>query len=177
MDVDDVDVLLTIGGVSMGTHDFVRPALEKLGATLHLWKLAMRPGKPLAFGSLPRRKRPVQVFGLPGNPVSALVTFQLFVRPALLKLSGADDVKDTVAADTLEATFDDDVPFKKKPGLRVFVRAAVERDGPNGWRLKVLERQSSGQISGLADATALLDVGVDVTEVAPGSTVRFVPLG
>jgi molybdopterin molybdotransferase len=75
MAVDDVDVLITIGGVSMGSHDFVRPALEALGASLQVWKLAMRPGKPLAFATLPRARRPVLVFGLPGNPVSSLVTF------------------------------------------------------------------------------------------------------
>src|SRR5690606_22991023 len=82
------DVLITIGGVSVGTHDFVRPALEAVGVTLDLWKVAMRPGKPLAFG----RRGAQLVFGLPGNPVSSQVGFELFVRPALYRLQGRRDV-------------------------------------------------------------------------------------
>ena len=72
----------------MGTHDFVRPAHDKLGAKLSFWKVAMRPGKPLAFG----RKGPQLVFGLPGNPVSSLVSFMLFVAPALRRMMGEENV-------------------------------------------------------------------------------------
>lgn len=78
------DVLISSGGVSVGEFDLVREALGRLGAELHLWQVAMRPGKPMTFGSL----GPRPVFGLPGNPVSALVTFELFVRPALRKMAG-----------------------------------------------------------------------------------------
>jgi molybdopterin molybdotransferase len=78
------DVLVSSAGVSVGDLDLVRAALEKLGAELHLWRVSMRPGKPITFGSL--RGRPL--FGLPGNPVSAMVTFELFVRPALRKMLG-----------------------------------------------------------------------------------------
>ncbi len=78
------DVLLTSAGVSVGDYDFVKEAFASLGATIHLWKVSMRPGKPVTFGSL----GPQAVFGLPGNPVSAMVTFELFVRPALRKLAG-----------------------------------------------------------------------------------------
>ncbi len=78
------DALVSSAGVSVGELDLVREALTRLGATLHLWKVSMRPGKPVTFGSL--RGRPV--FGLPGNPVSAMVTFELFVRPALRKMAG-----------------------------------------------------------------------------------------
>src|SRR5438309_4508138 len=78
------DVLVSSAGVSVGELDLVRDALQRSGAELHLWKVSMRPGKPITFGSLGGRP----VFGLPGNPVSAMVTFELFVRPALLKMSG-----------------------------------------------------------------------------------------
>jgi molybdopterin molybdotransferase len=82
--IDHADVLVSSAGVSVGDHDLVRAALERLGAELHLWQVAMRPGKPITFGSI--RGRPL--FGLPGNPVSAMVTFELFVRPALRKMMG-----------------------------------------------------------------------------------------
>ena len=79
------DVLLSSAGVSVGEFDLVREALTRSGATLHLWQVSMRPGKPITFGTLGR----TLVFGLPGNPVSAMVTFELFVRPALLRMSGS----------------------------------------------------------------------------------------
>lgn len=82
--IDHADVLVSSAGVSVGDHDLVRAALERLGAELHLWQVSMRPGKPITFGSI--RGRPL--FGLPGNPVSAMVTFELFVRPALRKMLG-----------------------------------------------------------------------------------------
>lgn len=170
IDVDDLDVLVTIGGVSMGSHDFVRPALEQLGATLHLWKVAMRPGKPLAFGTLPReagrrRRRPVLVLGLPGNPVSALVTFTLFGVPLLKKLQGQTQT----APPTTTATLADDQPFKKKPGLAFFARAIVA-DG----KAKTLERQGSGQISALAAANALVAFAKDAAVVEAGSVVDVI---
>ena len=82
--IEHADVLVSSAGVSVGDLDLVRAALEKLGAELHLWLVSMRPGKPITFGSL--RGRPL--FGLPGNPVSAMVTFELFVRPALRRMLG-----------------------------------------------------------------------------------------
>jgi molybdopterin molybdotransferase len=151
LDVDDVDVLITIGGVSVGSHDFMRPALEKLGAEMTLWKIAMRPGKPLAFGTLRRGRRTTLVFGLPGNPVSALVTFTLFVAPALRALQGLADVGPVIERHQLL----DDVPFTQKFPHAFFARAAlVQRDGEEG--VVTLDRQGSGQISGLAAATHLV---------------------
>jgi len=82
--IEHADVLVSSAGVSVGDLDLVRAALEKLGAELHLWRVSMRPGKPITFGSLHGRP----LFGLPGNPVSAMVTFELFVRPALRKMLG-----------------------------------------------------------------------------------------
>lgn len=167
MDVDDVDVLITIGGVSMGAHDHVRPALLALGATLHLWKVAMRPGKPLAFGTLPRRRRPVLVLGLPGNPVSSLVTFTLFGVPLLLRLAGRH-----TELPTTKAVLRDAVPFKKKRGLTFFSRAIVDDKGG----VTTLERQGSGQISGLAAANALAVFAKDVEVVDVGAVVDVIRL-
>jgi molybdopterin molybdotransferase len=171
LDVDDADVLVTIGGVSVGSHDFMRPALERLGAELVLWKIAMRPGKPLAFGRLPRRRRPTLVFGLPGNPVSAMVTFTLFVAPALRALQG-DPLP---VPSTTKLPLWDEAPFEKKSGLAFFARArTVERDGVPG--LVTLDRQGSGQVSGLAAATHLAALPAAVAAVVPGTLVDAIPL-
>jgi molybdopterin molybdotransferase len=171
MEVDDVDVLLTIGGVSVGSHDFVRPALERLGAELTLWRLAMRPGKPLAFGALPRGRRPVHFFGLPGNPVSAMVTFRLFVQPALLRLAGADVVDD----ERRLAVLGDASPFTKKAGLAFYARAVIGRDGDRVIA-RTVDRQGSGQISGLADANALVCFPAEVEQIEPGQVVEVLQL-
>lgn len=171
MDVDDVDLLITIGGVSMGSHDHVRPALLQLGAALHLWKVAMRPGKPLAFGTLPRddkgRRRPVLVLGLPGNPVSSLVTFMLFGVPLLRALQGRSDTAPTFTQGVLA----DDKAFTKKKGLAFFARSVV-----NDGAVRTLERQGSGQISGLAAANALACFAKDDERVEVGSIVNLMAL-
>ncbi len=141
------DVVLTIGGVSMGTHDFVRPALERLGVTLDLWRVAMKPGKPVAFGAFPDGR---VVFGLPGNPVSAMVSFELFVRPALARLQGrAATVRPLWPA----ILVDSDV--KKRPGLEHWARGSARLvDGK--LHVRVLEGQGSHRISVLARANALV---------------------
>jgi molybdopterin molybdotransferase len=174
MAVDDVDVLITIGGVSMGSHDFVRPALEALGASLSVWKLAMRPGKPLAFATLPRARRPVLVFGLPGNPVSSLVTFEVFVQPALRVLAGAS--RGEVDGPRERGVLVDAAPFTKKRGLAFFARAKHHRRADGVVEVQTVNRQGSGQVSGLADASALVCFGVDDEVVNPGSTVEFIAL-
>ena len=139
------DVLLTIGGVSMGTHDFARPALAHTGAVIELWKIAMRPGKPLAFGTRGAQR----IFGLPGNPVSSLVAFELFVRPALLSMQGAL----RVVRQPVRATFTD-AQFRKRPGLAFYARAHVTMTA-SGFAIALVDKQGSGQVSGLAAANAL----------------------
>ena len=174
MAVDDVDVLITIGGVSVGSHDFVRPALQVLGATSSVWKLAMRPGKPLAFGTLPRPRRPVLFFGLPGNPVSSMVTFELFVQPALRLLSGTPRAE--LDAPRERGVLVDSAPFKKKRGLALFARAVHQRRADGVVELRTVDRQGSGQMSGLANANALVCFAADEDVVDPGSTVSFIAL-
>jgi molybdopterin molybdotransferase len=174
VDTGGADVVISIGGVSVGSHDFVRPALQAMGAELSLWRVAMRPGKPLAFGALPRAKgAAAHFFGLPGNPVSAMVTFRLFVQPALRRLAGAP--LHTVDDDLLRATLCDETPFKKKVGLTFFARAQTStRNG--ALEVRTLDRQGSGQISGLAAANALMVVPADVDVVNAGDTVDVLPL-
>lgn len=161
------DVLLTIGGVSMGTHDFVRPALEALGVELDFWKVAMRPGKPLAFG----RKGQQAIFGLPGNPVSSLVTFELFVRPALRKMMGNRDPIRRALRGKLVGP-----GMKKRPGVSFFARAQVEVDASGELSVKLEAKQGSGQISGLAWANALCVLPPDCEKVETGQTVSVLLL-
>lgn len=109
----DCDVILTSGGVSVGDYDLVKDILAKMGTNICFWKVAMRPGKPLVFGTI----KGIPVFGLPGNPVSSMVSFEIFVRPAILKMLGQKDGLRKEA----EAVLEGDI--KKKKGLRYFVRA------------------------------------------------------
>ncbi|MEN8160882.1 MAG: gephyrin-like molybdotransferase Glp, partial [Myxococcota bacterium] len=116
------DVLLSSAGVSVGDHDHVRPVLEKLGCRLLFWGVQMKPGYPVTFGRFEPEGGPL-VFGLPGNPVSAMVTFELFVRPALLRLGGHAKLPRPTVRATLGET------LRKKPGRQHYVRVTLARDG------------------------------------------------
>jgi molybdopterin molybdotransferase len=161
------DVLITIGGVSAGTHDFVRPAFEAAGVVLELWKVAMRPGKPLAFG----RRGAQLVFGLPGNPVSSQVTFELFVRPALLRLQGRERVCRSLVRATVVAG-----SVQKRPGFAVFSRASC-RLGAAGFEVRIEHKQGSGQVSGLARANALCALDAASHGAGPGDEIQVLLLG
>ncbi|HET9599569.1 MAG TPA: gephyrin-like molybdotransferase Glp, partial [Anaeromyxobacteraceae bacterium] len=148
--VDGVDALVTTGGVSVGAKDLVRDALEAAGARLRFWRVALRPGKPIAFG---RRGR-TAVFGLPGNPASALVTFELFVRPALRRLGGLPGSGRAVVQARLASA------CEREAGLTQYLRARVHADGPVLW-LEPLRTQVSGDLSSMTsfDALAVLPPG------------------
>jgi molybdenum cofactor synthesis domain-containing protein len=120
---EDPDAIVVSGGVSVGPYDHVRTAFAKFG-TVDLWRVAVQPGKPFAFGTAPRPGggRPVLLFGLPGNPVSTFITFELFVRPALRKLGGYRHLTRPVE----RAVLLDETP--KSAGRRAFVRVVAERD-------------------------------------------------
>lgn len=165
------DVLVSVGGVSMGTHDFVRPALAELGVELSLWRVAMRPGKPVAFGRKSEGSRTQLVFGLPGNPVSAMVAFELFVRPALRKLQGLPAfswMRPILPGVLSSAT-------TKKAGLEHWARARVSV-GEAGLSASLLDAQGSHQISGLADANALVRLPRHATTLAAGERVELMLL-
>jgi molybdopterin molybdotransferase len=140
------DLLVASGGVSVGRHDHVRSAIEQLG-TLSFWRIAVQPGKPLAFGSVGGHP----VIGLPGNPVSALVTFELFVRPllrAMLGLTGDGRLR-------VFARLSERVP--KDPERRAYLRVTVSREA-DGWTASPAGGQGSAQLRALAAANALLVV-------------------
>jgi molybdopterin molybdotransferase len=154
------DLILTSGGVSVGEEDHIKPAVQQLGS-LDLWQIAMKPGKPFAYGKV----GDAHFIGLPGNPVSSFVTFLLLVRPFLLKLQGATAL--APAAVQLPANFDWPRPDKR----REFLRARRDAEG----RLALFPNQSSGVLTSTVWADGLIDVPAGHT-IARGDPVRFLPL-
>jgi molybdopterin molybdotransferase len=155
-------VLVSSAGVSVGDRDYVRPVLEKLGCELVFWGVEMKPGYPLAFGRFPSSTGPL-VFALPGNPVSALVTFEQFVRPALRKMMGHKSwYRPVVQARLAE-------PLRKKAGRLHFVRVLLERvEGVIVAR--ATGNQGSGVLSSMTAAQGLLVFPADATELREGDT-------
>jgi molybdopterin molybdotransferase len=159
------DVAITSGGVSVGEHDLVRSTLAALGAEEVFWRVAVRPGKPVAFGVRGR----TLVFGLPGNPVSSLVGFELFVRPALLALQGARDPGPHYRTGRLAAAAAQGA--EREELLRARVRA---QDG--GPVLEPRGGQSSHMIVRAAAADALVRVPRGSGELPAGAPVRYLPI-
>jgi len=150
------DVLLSSAGVSVGDLDLVRDALTRAGAALHLWQVSMRPGKPITFGSIGERP----VFGLPGNPVSAMVTFELFVRPALRRLAGFRAIhRGRLHARAL-------APIANPGVRRGYLRVTLHRDRA-GWGARLTGDQGSAILTSMVRADGLA--------VVPGDTI--VPAG
>ena len=159
------DLLIVSGGVSVGRHDHVRSAIERLGS-LDFWRIAVQPGKPLAFGRIGERP----IIGLPGNPVSALVTFELFVRPALRRMQGLTGN----GRPRVRARIDEEI--RTDAMRRAFVRVRVEADG-DGYRATSAGGQSSSQLLPLAAANGLLVVPEGVAATVPGSTYEVIVTG
>jgi molybdopterin molybdotransferase len=159
------DLLVTIGGVSVGDHDRVRPALEASGVVLDFWKVAIKPGKPLASGAHPSSG--TLVLSLPGNPSSALVTFSLFGIPLLRALQGDENPLPRTAFLPLATA------YRKKAGRLEIVRAALE-DDPHGARVRPLANQASGALTSLAWADAFALIPADVETLEAGASVEIV---
>jgi molybdopterin molybdotransferase len=161
------DVTVICGGVSVGPHDHVRPALERLGAEQLFWGVALRPGRPTWFGLSgggPRAGGGL-VFGLPGNPVSAVVTFLLFVRPALRSLAGLDP-----GVSRTTAVFDE--PYEKRPGRTHAVRVSLRLDR-DGWHATPTRpEQASHILTSMLGADALAMVPSESEGVAAGESVE-----
>ncbi len=157
------DVIVSSAGVSVGDHDHVRGVLERLGCQLRFWGVKMKPGYPLAFGRI-EGEGPF-VFGLPGNPVSAMVTFEQFVRPMLLRMGG----QAACFRPVLDARLAE--PLGKKAGRLHFVRVNLKRDGA-GWIATSTGNQSSGVLRSMTLADGLLVFPADATALEAGSTVR-----
>lgn len=160
------DMLVLTGGVSKGKYDYVRQVLEELGAEFFIQGVAIRPGKPLAFG----RVKEKWFFGLPGNPVSTYVTFELFARPALAVIGGAEFEEPLFLRARLAE------PFRQKLGLTVFMPARVEsRDGDPV--VKLVGWQGSGDLVGVAGANCFLVIHPEQTNLAAGDWVDVLPKG
>jgi molybdopterin molybdotransferase len=156
------DVLITSGGVSVGEADFVKELLNRLGEVV-FWKIAMKPGRPLAYGKIGN----AHFFGLPGNPVSVMVTFYQFVRNALLKLAGRDPVL-PLPTFTVPCTS----ALKKAPGRTEFQRGILSRDGNGSWSVRVTGEQGSGILRSMADANCFIILPTEQGNVAPGALVE-----
>jgi len=156
----EYDVLLVSGGTSVGVHDYVRPTIEKLGVEMKFWRLAIRPGHPLAFGTTHK----TAVFGLPGNPVSSMVCFEQFVIPALRQMMG----NKRLYRRTVTARVAHDVKFR--PGRTEFIRVQLTRDD-NGYIASSTGTQSSGVLLSMARADGLMVIPSDSTGLAAGAQV------
>jgi molybdopterin molybdotransferase len=161
------DLLVTTAGVSVGEHDLVRDVLQELGGELKLWRVQMRPGAPLGFGSLHGKPW----IGLPGNPVSTMVTFELFVRPAIRRLAGHPlPFRRTVPVVVQEA-------IALGPKLRHYLRAIVQADQPGGGlSARLTGPQGSGILTSMARANALLIVPEDMPAVPVGAVLQALVL-
>ncbi len=158
------DALITSGGMSTGEEDHVKAAVEAQGA-LHFWRLAIKPGRPVALGTI---KGSVFV-GLPGNPVAVMVTFLRIARPILLRLMGA--AEDAPALFPLRAGF----TYKKKAGRREYVRATLARSADGILTAVKHPRDGAGILSSMVEADGLVELPEDVTRVEPGMAVDFLP--
>ena len=153
---DQCDAVVTLGGVSVGEMDFIKSAFEEIGGQLQFWKVAIRPGRPFVFG----RYRKKFLFGLPGNPVSAVVTCLLLVRPALLRWQGATDVSLPAHPGVLLES------LANRGELRHFTRVKVDA----AWRIRSAGRQASHLLSSMARANGLVDLPAHTT-LAAGTVV------
>jgi molybdopterin molybdotransferase len=156
------DVVITSGGVSVGEADFIKDLLDKLGEVL-FWKIAMKPGRPLAYGRIGR----AHFFGLPGNPVSVMVTFYQFVRDALYVLMGRDPVPSLPVLQAVSTS-----ALKKAPGRTEFQRGILTRDDRGVWSVRVTGEQGSGILRSMSEANCFIILPTDQGNVAAGSLVE-----
>jgi molybdopterin molybdotransferase len=158
------DAIVTSGGVSVGDHDHLKPVLSELG-TIDFWAIAIRPGRPLAFGEVKDGERRVPIFGLPGNTVSALVTFEIFVRPALLRMQG----RQNVARPRTKARLTE--PVDKPDFLRVFARGIHD---PDAGAVRLTGPQGSGILRSMSLANCLIDLPLGASRFEKGEEVDVI---
>lgn len=159
----DHDVIISTGGVSVGDYDYVKDVLEQLGVETVFWRIAIKPGKPVYFGVQDEPRK--LVFGLPGNPVSGLVTYHQFVKPALLKLMGASEPENKTATAVLMAE------LRKKPGRLDFVRGVASASADGRMQVTPTVGQDSHMMSGLAKANCLIHFDADASILRAGEHV------
>ncbi len=156
------DLVLTTGGVSTGEEDHVKASIESVG-TLVLWRMAIKPGRPVAMGIIGG----TPLIGLPGNPVASFVTFVHVVRPTVLALSGA--AQQPLVPMPVRAAF----AYRKKIDRREYVRVNLRRAADGALDVMKFPREGAGLLSSLVDTDGLVELGEQVTQVRPGQTVGF----
>lgn len=162
--MQQADVFITSGGASVGEADYVTATLERLGQ-VNFWKIAMKPGKPLAFGTLGE----CLFFGLPGNPVAVMATFMLFVRPAILRLRG--EILPTVPEYTALCT----TPLKKVPGRKDYQRGICERDTHGQWQVRSTGGQGSHILRSMSQANCFIALPREAGNLEAGAAVTIIP--
>jgi molybdopterin molybdotransferase len=161
----EADLIIVSGGVSVGDYDFVKDTLAKLG-DIRFWRLKIKPGKPFVFGQINGKP----LFGLPGNPVSSMVTFDLFVRPAILRMMGMSQVQHPVVSGRVSAE------LRHRPGVREFVRATTTWEA-GGYVAVPTGIQGSGRLSSMLKANSYVVIPEDAKDIPAGAEVRIVLLG
>ena len=155
------DILVLSGGVSMGDYDFTKPVFAELGADMNFWKLAIRPGQPVAFGKIQGKL----AFGLPGNPVSSMVTFDQLVRPAMMKLGGHATWERPIVKATFQET------FSKQTDRRHFLRGVLAYEN-GSLVVRTTGKQGSGILTSMVKANGFIDVPEEVEGLQPGDVVN-----
>jgi len=164
----DADAVITSGGVSVGEADHTKMVMAKLGDVL-FWRIAMRPGRPMAIGRIETEGRSAILFGLPGNPVAVMVTFYALVRDALLAMSGAQPAP----LPLLRAA--SPTKLRKKPGRTEYQRGVVTRTTDGGWEVRITGSQGSGILSSMSEANGLVVLHHAQGDVAAGGWVDVLP--
>jgi len=166
--VENADVVITSGGVSVGEADHTRAVMARLGEVL-FWRIAMRPGRPMAVGRIASQGREAVLFGLPGNPVAVMVGFYTFVRDALLAMSGAA----VEPLPMLQARCT--TAIRKRPGRTEYQRGIVSRGVDGTWQVAITGSQGSGVLRSMSEANGLVVLGHALGDVAAGSVVEVLP--
>ncbi|HEX8403170.1 MAG TPA: molybdopterin-binding protein, partial [Duganella sp.] len=160
------DAIITSGGVSEGAADYTRDTMALLG-DVDFWKLAMRPGRPLAFGKVQTEDGGAWLFGLPGNPVAVMVSFYMFARPALLRMMGATANQPVMRARTTEA-------IRKRPGRTEYQRGIVGTGAGGEPQVRLTGAQGSGILSSMTEANCIVVLRHEQANVAAGETVDII---
>jgi molybdopterin molybdotransferase len=162
------DVIITTGGVSAGDADHTRAMMARLGEVL-FWKIAMRPGRPMAFGQIRVDGKTALLFGLPGNPVAVMATFYFFARDALFRLQGTSADRPPIVRAITEQT------IAKRPGRTEFQRGVLSFDASGNAQVRLTGAQGSGILSSMSDANCMVVLGHNEGDIQAGQAVNTIP--